>query len=107
TAVAAPAGAAFAEARERLIAARAVVAQVDPAIDREIAALFSRLYIGAPNPDPVARRFGSVTSFMVWGASLANIERHPTVFRMVEFLVHEVTHALLFGLAASQKLVLN
>ncbi|MCW5697557.1 MAG: hypothetical protein KIS96_12600 [Bauldia sp.] len=102
-----PPGDAFPAAADHLGAARAVIAAVDPAIEREVAALLSRVYVGVGNPDPAARGFGGVTSFMVWGATLVNSDGHRSVPRMAEFLVHEITHALLFGIAAAEPLVLN
>lgn len=97
---------AFAAAAARLREARAIIAAVDPAIDREITGLASRIYVAVPNPQS-PRPFAGVTSFMVWGATLVNCTAHQTVPLMAEFLVHEITHALLFGLAVADPLVLN
>jgi hypothetical protein len=85
----------------------ALVAQADPDIHDEIQALLTRIYLAVPSNDPSAKPFGGVTSLMVWGASFANIELYGTRWDAVQFLVHEITHALLFGLSYDEPLVLN
>lgn len=84
-----------------------IVARVDPAIHAEIKALLVRIYLAAGNKNKSVRRFGGVTSFLTWGASFANIEFYKTRWDMVQFLVHEITHGLLFGLSFDEPLVLN
>jgi HEXXH motif-containing protein len=44
---------------------------------------------------------------MVWGATFMNADAHRTTPDMVHFLVHEITHSLLFGLSCGDPLVLN
>jgi HEXXH motif-containing protein len=44
---------------------------------------------------------------MVWGATFINADAHRTTADMVHFLVHEITHGLLFGLSCGDPLVLN
>jgi hypothetical protein len=84
-----------------------IVAEIDPAIRSEIDQLLARVVLAAPNPDSSARAFGGVTSFLVWGASFANIEHYKTCWHLVQFFVHEITHALLFGLSLNEPLVKN
>ena len=48
-----------------------------------------------------------MTSFLVWGASFINIDFYRTRWDAVQFLVHEITHGLLFGLSFDEPLVQN
>jgi hypothetical protein len=85
----------------------AIISRVDRSIRDEIDALLLRIYLASANRDPRAKRFGGVTSFLVWGASFMNIEAYRTRWDAVQFLVHEITHGLLFGLSLDEPLVLN
>lgn len=84
-----------------------VISRVDPGIHDEIEAFLTRIYLAAANKDPLAKRFGGVTSLQVWGASFINVEFYKTRWDAVQFLVHEITHSLLFGLSCDQPLVEN
>ena len=84
-----------------------IISQVDALIHAEIKALLSRIYLATANKDRSAKRFGGVTSFLVWGASFINIDFYRTRWDAVQFLVHEITHGLLFGLSFDEPLVQN
>lgn len=84
-----------------------IISRVDRGIYAEIDALLVRIYLAAANKHPTAQRFGGMTSFLVWGASFINVESYKTRWDAVQFLVHEITHGLLFGLGVDQPLVLN
>lgn len=85
----------------------AVISRVDPGIHDEIEAFLARIYLAIANKDPLAKRFGGVTSLQVWGASFVNVEFYKTRWDAVQFLVHEITHSLLLGLSCDQPLVRN
>lgn len=85
----------------------AIISRVDPVIHSEIKALLRRIYLATANKDPSAKRFGGVTSFLAWGGSFINIDFYRTRWDAVQFLVHEITHGLLFGLSFDEPLVLN
>ena len=84
-----------------------IISRVDPVIHGEIGALLRRIYLATANKDPAAKRFGGVTSFLVWGGSFINIDFYRTRWDAVQFLVHEITHGLLFGLSFDEPLVQN
>ena len=96
-----------AAATKRLQKALRVIAVVDRSIYDEIVALLARVYIAVDGPSPSAERFAGVTSFLVWGGSFINIDNYKTEWDSVQFLVHEVTHALLFALSVDEPLVKN
>ena len=48
-----------------------IISHVDPVIHGEIKALLRRIYLATANKAPSAKRFGGVTSFLVWGRPLS------------------------------------
>ena len=84
-----------------------IVSHVDKSIYDEIEALLARIYLATGSGGVSAKRFGGVTSFLVWGATFINIEAYKTPWDAVQFLVHEITHSLLFGLSFDEALVRN
>lgn len=97
----------FKQASANLEDAVAIVRAIDPAIYEDIAALFQHIYVSKDSKEPGVVSFGGVTSFLVWGGSFVNIKAYRSRVDMVQFLVHEVTHALLFALSVEEPLVLN
>jgi hypothetical protein len=85
----------------------AIISRIDNRIHDEVHGFLSRLYLAIGNKDPLAKPFGGVTSLMVWGASFVNVEVYKSRWDAVQFLVHEITHSLLFGLSSDEPLVLN
>lgn len=85
----------------------ALVARIDRDIYDEIEGLLVRIYLTFAGGDSPAKGFGAVTSLQVWGASFVNIARYDTTWGMVQFLVHEITHSVLFGISCQQPMVHN
>lgn len=96
-----------AESTKAFREAMAIILRVDKRIDDEIHRFLSRLYLAVGNKDPLAKPFGGVTSLMVWGGSFVNVEVYKSRWDAAQFLVHEITHSLLFGLSCDELLVLN
>jgi hypothetical protein len=92
---------------QALLEAMQIISRVDRSIRAEIDALLVRIYLTGASKHPDARRFGGVTSFMIWGGSFMNLEFYRTRWDAVQFLVHEITHGLLFGLSFDEPLILN
>jgi hypothetical protein len=105
--MASPSDSQSAESTRMLEEAIAIVSQVDMGIHKEIKALLVRIHLATASKDPSAKRFGGVTSLLTWGASFINIEFYKTRWDAVQFLVHEITHSLLFGLSFDEPLVQN
>lgn len=84
-----------------------LVRKTVPNIHAEIEAFWSRIYVGISNPDSEGRKFGGVTSLVLWGGTFANATHYDSDLKAAEFLVHEATHALLFAAACDEPLVLN
>ena len=51
--------------------------------------------------------FGGASSLMTWGAIFINAEHYGSLPRVVEFIIHELTHCELFAVNAKETLVLN
>jgi HEXXH motif-containing protein len=79
--------------------------ETDAALAAEIRALIV-LVIGSASLSP-ASSFGGVTSLTLWGAVTLNTELHRTPLEIVDGLVHEGAHTLLFGYAVDERLVRN
>ena len=79
--------------------------QIDAALATEIRSLIV-LVIGSAPLSP-ALSFGGVSSLTLWGAVTLNTEVHRTPLEILEGLVHEGAHALLFGYAVGESLVRN
>jgi len=105
--MASPPAAQSASADDMLRKAIALVGRVDRDIRDEIEALLVRIYLAVGAEEHGAKSFGAVTSLQVWGASFVNIARYDTVWGMVQCLVHEITHSVLFGVSCQCPLVKN
>ncbi|MCB1474675.1 MAG: hypothetical protein H6883_14870 [Rhodobiaceae bacterium] len=97
----------FAQAKDRVVAALDLLSASDPQSHQEILDLWCRLYVARGSDRPDALSFGGVTSFMVWGAGFMNGEAFTSVWSTGQFLIHEITHALLFAISTSAPLVMN
>jgi HEXXH motif-containing protein len=98
----------FESHRQKLLDAIEIIRDVDESICREIESLVSRIVVAVRNPDIQNNKgFGGASSLMVWGAIFINAGRYSTLYQVVEFLVHEVTHCVLFGFSAKTSLVQN
>ena len=105
--MASPSQSQSAASTQMLREAIAIISRVDQSIHDEIEAFLARIYLSIANKEPAAKRFGGVTSLLVWGASFVNVEAYNTRWAAVQFLVHEITHSLLLGLSCDQPLVEN
>jgi hypothetical protein len=77
----------------------------DDAFAAEIRELVVQV-IGAVPVSPT-RSFGSVSSLTLWGAVVLNLALHPEPLAIIDGLVHEAAHLLLFGYAIDEPLVAN
>jgi HEXXH motif-containing protein len=85
--------------------ALSVLEETDSALAAEIRTLIV-LVIGSA-PLSTALSFGGVTSLTLWGAVTLNTEVHRTPLEILDALVHEGAHTLLFGYTVDERLVGN
>lgn len=98
----------FALARDcelRIAQALAMLDRGHPELAAEIRALLREVVLAAGPGTPGAPVFDGASSFMLWGAIVLNVQHQATVLDMVQALVHESGHNLLFGLCADGPLV--
>jgi hypothetical protein len=79
----------------------------DPALAKEIRGIVVQVVGAAPFHGPNARPFGSVSSLMLWGLLILNMERYRTAADLIQGLVHEAAHLLLFAHSIEGPLVTN
>lgn len=93
--------------QQRVVDALNLIDVADPALARELRGLVIQVVGAAPSSDPQARSFGSVSSFMLWGLLILNLERYRTAADLIQGLVHEAAHLLLFAHSIDGPLVTN
>lgn len=96
----------FETASDLLVLARQLLSKAAPALAEEIPILVTEV-IFAADVTGAGSEFGGATSFQAWGALFLNGVRHTSLVSMVDGLVHEAAHALLFALSAGERLVEN
>jgi HEXXH motif-containing protein len=103
----APGAEAFATCKENIEAALAVLKRADPVWHEEVLSLVRMIALGAPGSADPADRFNGASTFFLWGASLLNADLKRSSLSMVDLLVHESSHVLLFGVSAEGALTEN
>jgi len=94
--------------KSELIQAQKIIASIDRGITKEINQLITQIIICVKNEEAESvREFAGVTSLMLWGAIIVNVNQYQTLNQLVDFLIHESTHCVLFGISVSNPLVLN
>lgn len=103
----APTGEEFSRCEHDIAASLALMRRIDPIWHDEVKSLLRSIVLGSPSNSDLANFFNGASTFFLWGAALlnANIRRAP--ISMVDLLVHESSHVLLFGLASSGGLTRN
>lgn len=105
--VAPPPQAGAAGAQSRIGEALALLDALHPALAEELRSLVHVVVLAAPGPGMEECTFDGASSFMLWGAVMLNVEGQATALDMLQALVHESGHNLLFGLCADGPLVEN
>lgn len=92
---------------EQYCAAKAIMEKSDPDLAQEVATLVRLVVPAAPRDASSDQRFNGASTFLAWGAAIFNSEitRHPIA--MIDLLVHESGHLLLFGLVEGGALTKN
>jgi HEXXH motif-containing protein len=101
----APEPAGFEAVRDDIAEGLALLDRCAPEFAAEVRALLPMIVL-ASSPDD-ANAFNGASTFFVWGGTLLNCDRRRSPVVMVDLLVHESSHVLLFGVSANEPLVLN
>ena len=86
---------------------RGLLDQAFPLLERgnrpladEVRGIVREIVLAGGIDDPEAIQFEGVSSFMLWGAVVLNVDGYNSALDMVQALAHESGHNLLFGLCA-------
>lgn len=102
--VAAPPPGAFAACAGDVEQALALLDRAAPDFADEVRALLRTIVLAEPEGE---NSFNGASTFFMWGATLLNAAVRRGEAAMVDLLVHESSHVLLFGVAADQPLTRN
>ena len=84
-----------------------IIESIDPNLAEEIRGLVVEIVGASAYQGPGARLAGSGSSMMLWGLVVFNADRYATVDQVVDVLVHEAAHLLLFAHTVDGPLVKN
>jgi HEXXH motif-containing protein len=87
--------------------ALALLQRTNPACFDEVHSLLRMIVLASPASDAPADGFNGASSFFLWGAAVLNATIKRTPIAMIDVLVHESSHGLLFGLSAEGPLMRN
>ncbi len=95
----------YARCESDIQAALALLQRTDPELLDELRSLARLIVLATPGPN--ANGFNGASTFFLWAGILINarVQRSPIV--MIDLLVHESSHVLLFGIAAEEPLTRN
>ena len=74
---------------------------------RKCESLVRMVVLGAPRSADSTDLFNGASTFFLWGASLLNANLRRSSISILDLLVHESSHVLLFGLSADGGLTTN
>lgn len=92
---------------ERIAEALKIIQLADGKLASEVRGLVIEVVAAANHAGPSARPLGSASSFMLWGALIINSNRYRKSAELVEALIHECAHQLLFAHSIDEPLVTN
>ena len=84
----------------------ALLQVADPDWYDEVRSLLRMIVLGSARLD-TDELFNGASTFFFWGGSLINAELRRSAVSIVDLLVHESSHLLLFGLSADGALLIN
>jgi hypothetical protein len=97
----------FVQCQETVEAGLTALKRADRVFHDEVRNLIPMIVLAAPGSADPGDRFNGASTFFLWGASLLNAELSRSSIAMVELLVHESSHVLLFGASADGALTEN
>jgi hypothetical protein len=103
----APTPAEFSICRDEIGAMLAFMKTADPVLYHEVVGLLRMVVLAQPGDAESSRGFGGASTFFAWGGALLNCQVRRSMMDMVDVLVHESSHLLLFGLSADEPLTSN
>jgi len=96
-----PPGAASGRLRALIAEAVSLIDAGNPALGAEIRAIVREIVLAHGAEDAKGLKFDGVSSFMLWGGVVLNVDGYSTALELVQALAHESGHNLLFGLCVN------
>jgi hypothetical protein len=78
-----------------------------PHLAQEFYGLVHEIVLASSATGEGEMRFDGASSYMLWGALFLNADETKSVLEMLETLIHESSHSLLFGMCTEEALVNN
>lgn len=91
--------------KTKIIDALKIIRNIDHASYEAFTCLVNEIIVGISKDKQ--NSFGGASSLMTWGAIFINARHYASLPKVVEFIIHELTHCVLFGINAKKTLVLN
>lgn len=92
--------------QKRLNRALGIIDKLLPEFSLEFNSLVSQVIMAEPDKNS-GMCFDGGSSYMLWGGLFLNINSHESDIALIEVLVHESAHLLLYGFASEEPLTLN
>lgn len=87
--------------------ALALLEKCAPDFAAEMAILHRLILLGVPSRPDDPGQFNAASTFFLWQVSILNAQTRRSIVAMIDVLVHEASHLLLFGLVAGNALSQN
>jgi hypothetical protein len=84
-----------------------LIRRVDPVWHDEVTSLLRSIVLGSHSNSDPSTFFNGASTFFLWGATLLNANVNRATVSMIDLLIHESSHVLLFGLSANESLTRN
>jgi hypothetical protein len=97
----------FSRCQQEIALGLTVLLRGDPVWHDEVQNLLRMIVLGVPASRDSAEIFNGASTFFLWGAVLLNARLRRSAISIVDLLIHESSHVLLFGLSADQALTRN
>ena len=103
----APTAEQFSRCEREIAAGLEIMRRINSIWHDEVKSLLRSIVLAAPPDSDPASSFDGASAFFLWGATLLNASVSRAAISMVNVLVHESSHVLLFGLSCHEALTRN
>ena len=103
----APAEEDFCRCKSDVVGAIELLEHADPVWHAELATLLRMIVLASPASEERADGFNGASTFFFWAGAVLNAKAKRTPISMIDVLVHESSHVLLFGLSVESPLMRN
>jgi len=103
----APTAEQFSRCEHEIAASLEIMRRIDSIWHDEVKNLLRSIVLASPPNSEPARSFNGAATFFLWGAILLNADVSRAPIAMLDVLVHESSHVLLFGLSCHEALTRN